>query len=311
MAKRRSSAHPLHLITEAWLFLRKQPALFHVLVWFLILPVVIMDLLTAYWPVSEAQAIDQIGDIGYVLASILLTFVTFWGFACVLLVGRRMVVNRAGRSRTSFRAVRNDSARMIFPLFFTSLLRSVITLEWAMLAVIPAVLFLLGSQECRATFSPAFSAAGTYFQGGGGSMPILFSSFFVRCSPLFLTLPLLVPALIYQLRTAFYGIVLTSSDLRYRDALRKSSAVVRGKSWRIFWTLLAMGLLLLIPSLILGGLVSFIQYSALPGLDIISVIFSDVIYACSGLLFTLALVAYYGKLHKEKGRVEEVVSDLL
>ncbi len=310
MAKSSSSLSPFRLAAESWAFLQSQPALFSVLFWFLILPVVLLDLLTEYWPQSEVISIQQIGDMGYILATLIFTVVAFWGLACVLLVGRRQVLSRAGRSRTSFRSVRKESVRLIFPLFFTSLLRGVITIEWSLIAILPATLFLLGSQECRATLSPVISAMGMLLSTGSQeSMMAVQSSFLTRCGPIFLAIPLLIPALIYQLRTVFFGIVLTSENLRYRDALRRSRMIVRGKTWRVLWVLVALGVLFFAPAGILSFVVDVVQQMTIPELPIVSTLISDVFYSWAGLLFTLALVSFYGRLYKEKGRVQEVVPE--
>ncbi len=306
----KTSLSPLRLAAESWSFMRSQPALYQVLFWFLILPIVLLDLLTEYWPESEVISIQQIGDVGYILATLVFTVVAYWGLACVLLVGRRQVLSRAGRSRTSFRSVRRESARLIFPLFFTSLLRGVITIEWSLIAILPATLFLLGSQQCRATLSPVISAVGTLLSNGSPqTLMAVQSLFLMRCGLLFLAIPLLIPAFIYQLRTVFFGIVLTSENLRYRDALRRSRMIVRGKTFRVLWVLCALGVLFFGPAGILSFGVDAVQQMTIPELPIVSTLISDVFYSWAGLLFTLALVSFYGRLYKEKGRVQEVVPE--
>lgn len=312
MIKTSLSINPFRLLCESWAFLRKQPALMHVLLWLLIIPAVLLDMMELYWPESEVESIRQIGRIGFILAQVVLIFLSFWGFASVLLVGRRMVKSKAGRSRTSFKSVRRESFRMILPLFLTSLLRVIVTLEWAFLAVIPAMLFLLGSQTCRATASPLISAFGAFVNTGTISFlyPVL-QHIPMRCVSLLLTIPLLLPATVYQIRTVFFGVIVTSENLLYRDALHRSSNIVRGKTWNVFLVILILALLLYVPSGILTFAVDGIlrQIAALDA-ALLGTIASDVIYAVSTLLFILTLTAFYGKLRKDAGRVEEVVPDL-
>ena len=310
MAKNLSSINPLRLIRDSWSFLRSQPALLHVLVWFLIVPAVLLDLMDVYWPVSDNESVRQIGTMGFVLAQIVLAFLFFWGFASILLVGRRMVTSRAGRSRTSFRSVRRESMRIIVPLFFTSLLRGIITIEWSLLAGIPAMLFLLTSQSCRAEFSPMISAIGVFINTGTVDFldPVV-RQFPLRCGPLFLTLPLLIPAAIYQIRSAFFGMIIASEGFRYRDALRRSRNVVRGKTWTVFFVIVFLAILLYLPSSLLSYAVVRLQETAAPDILLLSAIADDIVYGIATLLFILALTAFYGKLRKETGRVEEVVPD--
>lgn len=310
MAKKSSSANPFLIFGVAFTFFRKQPALFHVLVWFLILPSIAMDVMEQYWPVSDTPNVDQIGRIGYGLASILFPVIIFWGIICVLLVGRRMVINRAGRARTSFRSVRRESIRFILPLFFTGLLRAVITLEWMLIAIIPAILFLMGSSACRETFVPLLNALVALVETQAeGPVEAMIMPFIQRCGPLFLAIPLLIPAVIYQLRTFFYEIVLVAENLRYRDALRRSRMIVRGRSWQVFWILFALSLIIFIPAGLLGFGISIVLESLLPDLPIAGAVINNIINATAGLLFTLSFVAFYGSLRKEKGRVVEVIPD--
>src|SRR3990167_8754996 len=131
----------------------------------------------------------------------------------------------------------------------------------------------------------------------------------MRCGPLFLTIPLLLPAVIYQIRTVFFGVIITSENVRYRDALRRSRDIVRGKTWRVPFVILALALLLYIPSRVLTVVVGLLQQTAAPDIVLISAIADDIVYAIATLLFLLTLTAFYGKLSKEKGRVEEVVPE--
>lgn len=311
MAKSSTSINPFRLLSDAWAFLWSQPALFHVFFWLLLVPAVLSDIMDVYWPVSDVPSIEQIGDIGYLLAQAIIVFLFFWGLASVLLVGRRMVINRAGRSRTSFRSVRRESVRLILPLFFTSLLRAIITIEWSFLAIIPAVLLLGASQTCRAMFSPLLAALNASMDAGNIVIlqPVLRATL-MRCGLGFLALPLLIPAAIYQIRSVFFGVVLASENLRYRDALRRSRDMVRGKTWKVLFVIIGLSILVFLPSAILSAFVVYLQMTAVPDLALVATIVEDVVYSIALLLFTLALVAFYGKIRKARGRVEEVVPEL-
>ena len=310
MPRTSPSINPFRLILDSWSFLRNQPALLHVLVWLFIVPAILLDVIDVYWPVSDIESVRQIGTLGFVLAQMILVFLFFWGFASVLLVGRRMVRSLAGRSRTSFRSVRRESMRIIVPLFFTSLLRGIVTIEWSLLAGVPAILFLLGSQSCRAGVSPVISAIGAFVNSETvGFLDPVVRQFPARCGPLFLMLPLLIPAAVYQIRTAFFGMVIASESLRYRDALRRSRNVVRGKTWTVFAVIICLAVLLYLPSFLLDYAFFLLQESIAPDAVLLVAIANDIVYGLTTLLFILALTAFYGKLRKEAGRVEEVVPD--
>ena len=311
MAKSSHSLHPVRLLGDSWTFLRKQPALVQVLLWFLIAPMVVLDLLDAYWPESAVESSRQIGQMGYGLAQLVMGFLGFWGFCCVLLVGRRMVINRAGRSRTSFTSVRREALRLIIPVFVTSLLRSFMTFYWSLLYILAALAFVFVYAPCHeAILSGVRPLLHALDAADMGMSQSILQHMFRECDVVFLLLPLLIPSLIYQLRTVFFAAIVASDNLRYRDALRRSRAVVRGRSWRVLWILAALTVMLFVPVQIVSVLISQIQQVAAPQLRIISAVADDVLYACSGLLFTLGLIALYGKLRKEKGRVEEVVPEM-
>lgn len=202
--------------------------------------------------------------------------------------------------------------RIIVPLFFTSLLREIIIIEWSLLAAIPATLFLLSSQACRATFSPLISEIGTLMNTGTfGFLDPVLRQLPLRCGPLLLVIPLLIPAVIYQIRTVFFSMVIASEGLRYRDALRRSRNVVRGKTWTVFFVTLALTLLIYIPPTILSYGSAWLQKTAAPDFILLSTIIDNILFAVATLLFILAMTAFYGKLKKEAGRVEEIVPDVL
>ncbi len=311
MAKTSRSINPFVLLRDAWKFFLAQPALWEVLVWFLLAPVIILDVMDAYWPESAVESTQLIGQMGNGLAQFLMAFVSFWGFCCVLLVGRRMVINRAGRSRTSFVSVRRESLRLILPVFFTMLLRFFMTFYWSLLYCIAAAAFVLLYTPCRESiFTGIEPFLHALDAGDMGASKAVLANVVIACKLGFLLLPLLIPAIIYQMRTVFFAVIVASEDIGYRDALRRSRAIVHGRFWKILGIVFALTALLYIPSSILSAILDRIQVAAVPELPILHAVVDDILNGFAGLLLTLALIALYGKLRKEKGRVEEVVPDL-
>lgn len=311
MPKNPTSLNPFRLIGEAWTFAQKQPALFSVFFWFLMLPTILIDVADVYWPQSTERDIESISLAAFGFAMLILGFITYWGLASVFLVGKRMVVNRAGRSRTSFRSVRRESAGLILPLFFTTLLRAIVTIEWMLIAIVPAIAFVLLSQECRAAVSPLLSGFNVMFNGGGsGALKAASLVFFNSSWPLLLVIPLLIPALIYQIRTVFFGVIVGSEDLRYRDALRRSRDIIRGHAWKVFGVLIALCVILLAPVGIVATVLEALGKAFWADYRIAGSIVIDALYSFMAFIFTLALIAMYGKLRKRAGRVEEVVPEM-
>lgn len=181
----------LTLIGEAWSFIRRQPVLLPVLLWLIVLPSTLINVLALlsgdipFFPDSMNVTVLVL------LAEFMLAIVMLWGTASAVIVGKRLVQAKAGRSRSSFSVVRHQGAHFILPLVFTGVLRGCITILLALLLVIPGV--------------------------------------------------------IYAVRTSFYTFTVVLEDLSFRDALRRSSAIVRGKTWSILWALFALTVVLYLP----------------------------------------------------------------
>ena len=136
----------LSLIRASWIFYRKQPVLNWVLVWFLIVPQVVMNMLSRLSKGTSYPFLHGLPDRDLTVLLVLpgfllLTLIIIWGVACVLVVCRRIIQSRAGRARTSFATLRKEAAPYILPLLFTSILRSCFTLFWAILLIVPGVIY--------------------------------------------------------------------------------------------------------------------------------------------------------------------------
>lgn len=302
------SLNPLRLVADSWRFLLRQPALWHVLIWFMIVPSIAMDVFEAYPPQSDVPSIDRIGDMGYGLAMVLFLFVTFWGVACVQVVGRRMIQSKAGRARTSFKSVRRDAVPLILPLFFTDVLRSLITLEWALLYIVPSGLFLIGWTECREAFPEILR---TIFQSGMGEVSgnVLLSRFPavpVHCFAFFYLLPLLIPAAVYMLRTMLFDVIIGAEGLTYREALRRSQEVIRKRFWKTVFSVLGVVLILGIPAGLLSWGASSLQQASFPDMPVVGQGAIDVVLRFALLIFALSMIGLFGKLRKLSTSPREV-----
>src|SRR3989344_7529475 len=104
------------LAGSAWNFYRKQPALNGVLFWMMILPSGLMNILSrVFGPVASDEILAPFeGSIPFTPQSLLLvlpaylilTVITIWGVAAILISAKRTLETRAARSRTSFGTLR-------------------------------------------------------------------------------------------------------------------------------------------------------------------------------------------------------------
>lgn len=123
----------------------------NVLLWFFILP------LAASYSISRLLLNRETGYIAHALLQqegggkiiVALSFLVMitvlllnvWGIGCTLVVGKRLVKNPAGRSRSSFPAVRAQGAQLVVPLLLTGILRFVATILWGLLFIIPGIIY--------------------------------------------------------------------------------------------------------------------------------------------------------------------------
>lgn len=173
---------------------------------------------------------------------VVLIYIIFWGQACALLVSKRMLASNAGRTRTSFKAVREQGKKYIGPLFLTELLRGIITILCMLLLIVPGV--------------------------------------------------------IYSVRTMFYDIMMIErGKIAYaRDALAPSTHLVRGHTWDILWRVVIISLCVFLPL----GLISAVLSGTLTAIDerliTLAILLADFIESFGTVFFIVCIVALYKDL---------------
>ncbi len=84
-------------------------------------------------------------------------------------------------------------------------------------------------------------------------IPLLLTGILRSCFALLWSLLLIIPGIIYSIRTTFYMIVIVTEDEAYRSALKKSSSLVRGHTWPVLWRIAAVLMILFVPINILSS----------------------------------------------------------
>lgn len=272
----------LRYTAEATGFLWKQPALWSVTLLLIALPSWLVTLCGRL--TEESGPILQTGvpaflqandPTGYslIFASVLLFLLTLWGVAGVMLVGRRMIGNRAGRARTSLSSVLRDSAPFVFPLFFTSILQLARILVW----LLPAIAVALG-------------LVGLAFVIRTPNSELIL----IVLLPL-LMLVLTLPAVLYAIRTSFFSVVILAEDIHYEAALRRSREVMQGYFWPAARCLCYLTIIFVVPPLILAGLLEPFTHTSLAvmiGVDVVVNVVSS--FFLTPMLLTMILL--FGEL---------------
>lgn len=140
------------------------------------------------------------------------------------------------------------------------------------------------------------SLAAVAREGHSFILPLLLTQLLRTCFTLLWTLLLVIPGIIYSLRTIFNDIIVVTEDTAYRGALKRSKDVVRGNLWAMTWRMVAIFLLVYgIPNL-----VSFLGYLAVDGLAPASTLVMDVIDAAlnapATILALLSMMVLFDEL---------------
>lgn len=134
-------------------------------------------------------------------------------------------------------------------------------------------------------------------------LPLLLTGILQACYVILWAILLVVPGIIYQIRTSFYHVVIVTEGKSYRAALKRSRNVVKGQTWPMLGYLIGLSLCLYLPVSILS--MSGWAYAVV--VDARLTILFDVIDAgLNGIattLFLIALVSLYGTFQKRAKKI--------
>ena len=129
-------------------------------------------------------------------------------------------------------------------------------------------------------------------------IPLLLTSLLRQCLILFWGLLLIVPGILYSIRTILFDAVLAIEGQQYRPALRRSAFMVRNHLWRTLGIILATYLLFFLPAYLLD-LLQYVLPSLLPGIHIWKIgilIAKNLLLAMGSALSLLTHIALYREL---------------
>lgn len=227
-------------------FYKKHPLLNQVVGWLLVLPLslsfVVTDLMSENgWLFSYLMETAEMSKIAISLMSAILnlgfSIWLWWGCACVLLIGKRMVKSSAGRSRSSIKTVREQGSKFIVPLFLTDILRDCFTFFWLLI--------------------------------------------------------LIVPGLVYRVRTIFFHVIIVCEGKEYRDALDMSKEIVTGRSWTVFWYQLGITVALFFPMLAVVSVIQGFILAESTRFFLVANILSATVISLTLALYLLATITLY------------------
>jgi hypothetical protein len=136
-------------------------------------------------------------------------------------------------------------------------------------------------------------------EGRAFIVPLLLTQLLRFCFTLLWSLLLIIPGIIYSLRTFFYDIVVVVEGIAYREGLHRSKEVVRGHLWAMLWRTAVVFIVIFGPP----QLFSFLGYRAVHGMHISATVIMDLIDALLNapamIITLLTTVALYDELKRK------------
>jgi hypothetical protein len=211
----------------------------HVALWLIFLPSVVTGLVLDYqMDHRDLMMVRPETALVLILIQIILSLFLVWGTVCLLVIGKRLLQAKSGRSRTSFKVVRSEAAALIIPFVLTSILRNIMTILWGILLIIPGI--------------------------------------------------------VYFIRTVFSPVVIACEGISYRPALRKSADVVRGNFWNVTLTMIGLGFLTLFPAQIFGTGFSLMAEGLPPAALLSAEVASSILFSLALTVYLFCLILAYG-----------------
>jgi len=132
-------------------------------------------------------------------------------------------------------------------------------------------------------------------------IPLFLTSVLRDCFTLFWLLLLVIPGIIYSIRTIFFEVIIACEGKEYREALTHSKKVVKGHSWKVFWYMLGIGMTIFIPAMtIILGVEIALQQVMNGVLMPISAILQSGVYSIATVVQVLATITLYKEIKKLK-----------
>lgn len=289
---------PVSLVGQAWQFFKSQPLLNQITGWLFITPLTLSFLCetgisTYQEAIKNTLQISQI-QLGVMvfLLQVLFAIWVFWGYGCTLVIGERIVKSKAGRSRTAISAVYNDGRTLVLPLFLTSIIRDCIALLFALPYFLVVVFFLLLQEP--AYINGFISVIKTTLLNP--SAEVDFSQFNTILLVLLLGIPLLAPVIWYRLRTMLYFIFIGLENKGYREALRASGQLLKGRFWSVVLNLLVISIIIFIPVAIVSGIINNTIINIDKNLFILTSLVDATLTGIAMVIYILATIFLYKDL---------------
>ena len=128
--------------------------------------------------------------------------------------------------------------------------------------------------------------------------PLIITELLRAGTTLLLLLCFIIPGIIYSIRTTFYSIILIEKGkiVYGREMLRRSGALVQGRTWEVLFRIIALALLIFIPVGLVQAAITLPLIAIDERLITLGLVLSDFISSFASVFFIVSIVALYADL---------------
>lgn len=153
------------------------------------------------------------------------------------------------------------------------------------------------SGRTRSSFKTVRMQAGPFF------IPFLLTSILRSIFTVLWTLLLIVPGIMYFIRTLFFPVIVVCEGMAYRPALKRSQDIIRGRTGSVFVNILGISLLTFTPAMVLDLIFSFIAKDAPFAIQLAANVASSILTSFALVLYLLSLIQLFDYYRPPTGPV--------
>lgn len=131
-------------------------------------------------------------------------------------------------------------------------------------------------------------------QASGIFLPYLLTYLLRIITTLLWSLLLIIPGIVYAVRTTFFAIIVVCEGEAYRPALRRSMELVKGRFWPVFWTAVGLSALILFPAQLLNGIFQEIVQNAPMQVVLAASVAGSIVNSVAMAVYLFSLIQAYG-----------------
>lgn len=144
------------------------------------------------------------------------------------------------------------------------------------------------SGRARTSFKTVRSQASSVY------LPYLLTYILRLITALLWSLLLIIPGIVYAIRTAFFSIIVVCEGEAYRPALNRSMELVKGQFWPVFGTFIGLSALILFPAQLLDNIFQEIVKDAPMQIVFAASVASSVVNSVAMAVYLFSAIQAYG-----------------